>query len=467
MNGASSRCRSRSESTLTSELRGVSRPWRRSLVWLACLGPFFYASYGLANYLAAQRSVVPSIVFDWERQMPFWPWTIYPYWTINAFYALSLLIAPTRRVLDRHALRLLTAQVLAVTCFMLWPLRFTFGQPTVAGAPAALFAALRSFDAPFNQAPSLHIALAVILWDFYRRWCRRPWSRWLLHVWTLLICVSVLSTYQHHFIDIPTGALLGVLCVWLWPLERRTPLLLAMRPARELRRWLIAAGYALGGLVCAVGAISGYRAGVSWLLWLAWPAVSLGLVAAIYAVLGVRGFRIDAQGRMHWSTRWLLAPYVLAARVNSYVWTARMPTAQQVLPHLWLGRLPARRAWCRDGRPALVSFCGEIQLPAGARAACVPILDMTIPTPPLLLRASRAIERMRSDELATYVCCALGMSRSAAALSCWLVLHGHAADVERAVQMVRRARPQIVLGAAWLATIRAAVTIGNRGRHSI
>ncbi len=43
------------------------------------------------------------------------------------------------------------------------------GSRRSTGAPALLFNALRGFDQPFNQAPSLHIALAVILWDWYRQ----------------------------------------------------------------------------------------------------------------------------------------------------------------------------------------------------------------------------------------------------------------------------------------------------------
>ena len=43
-------------------------------------------------------------------------------------------------------------------------------------------------------------------------------ARILLDVWFVLIGASVLTTYQHHFIDLPTGFALGWLCVWLWPL---------------------------------------------------------------------------------------------------------------------------------------------------------------------------------------------------------------------------------------------------------
>ncbi|MBC7942181.1 MAG: inositol phosphorylceramide synthase, partial [Chitinophagaceae bacterium] len=199
----------------------AARPWRRAAGWLALLAPFFYLTYGLANHLAATRATVPSVVFDWEQHIPFWDWTIFPYWSVNAFYGLSLFIARSRHELDRHAARLLTAQCVAVACFIVWPLHFSFGQPEATGLAGQLFAALRGFDQPFNQAPSLHIALVVILWDLYRRVVHGRVARFVMHAWALAICASVLTTYQHHFIDIPTGALLGVMCVWAWPLERR------------------------------------------------------------------------------------------------------------------------------------------------------------------------------------------------------------------------------------------------------
>lgn len=230
----------------------AQRPWRRALAWLAFLAPFFYLSYGLANHWAANRTAVPSIVFEWEREIPFWAWTIFPYWSINVFYGLSLFLCRTRHELDRHALRLLTAQVVAVSCFMALPLAFSFGQPQADGAAGFMFNALRGFDKPFNQAPSLHIALAVILWDLYRRLIAPTWARMVLHAWALAICFSVLTTYQHHFIDIPTGALLGLVCVWLWPLERRVSLMQAWRFRGNAKRRRLATTYAFG----AAGALA-------------------------------------------------------------------------------------------------------------------------------------------------------------------------------------------------------------------
>jgi len=299
----------------------AARPWKRAAGWLAVLGPLFYLTYGLANWWATTRAQVPSMAFAWERQVPFWPWTIFPYWTINVFYALSLFLARDRHTLDRHGARLVSATLIACSCFVIWPLHFSFGQPAVEGAPAFLFAALRGFDQPYNQAPSLHIALAVILWDWYRQFIRPRWARAVLHLWAFAICASVLTTWQHHFIDIPTGALLGLFCIWLWPLRRTVSMPRAWRLARDPQRWKLAACYALGALACLALALWGG----GWALWLAWPAASLALVALNYAGFGARGFQMDGQGRMGWAARWLFAPYRLGAALNARLWTRGLP----------------------------------------------------------------------------------------------------------------------------------------------
>ena len=115
------------------------------------------------------------------------------------------------------------------------------------GFTGFLFTALDSFDRPFNQAPSLHIAILVILWPLYARHAPR-WLLAPLHIWFVLIGASVLTTYQHHFIDIPTGVLLGLVCLWLWPDERPSPLAGA-RLTRDRRRQSLALRYAAGAIL--------------------------------------------------------------------------------------------------------------------------------------------------------------------------------------------------------------------------
>jgi protein-tyrosine phosphatase len=439
------------------------RPWRRALAWLAFLAPFFYLSYGLANHWAANRAGVPSVVFDWEREIPFWAWTIFPYWSINVFYGLSLFLCRTRHEVDRHALRLVTAQVVAVGCFMAMPLAFSFGQPPAEGAAGFMFDALRGFDKPFNQAPSLHIALAVILWDFYRRLITPPWARLVLHGWTLAICFSVLTTYQHHFIDIPTGALLGLACVWLWPLERRVSLPRAWRFTSDAKRRRLASTYALGA--AGVLGLALWAGGLA--LWLAWVAAALALVALNYLALGTRGFAKHHGGAVAWAAHWMLAPYRLGAWINSRWWTRNAPLPREIVPGIWLGRLPGNADHAQAEWTSAVDLTAEFAAPRRVPTLAVPMLDLVAPEPAQLRRAALAIDWQQRRHGFVLVHCALGYSRSAAAVVSWLVLYGHAGSIPEAVASVRRVRPEIVLSEDCYAAIAAAVQPGYTPSTSV
>ncbi len=83
------------------------------------------------------------------------------------------------------------------------------------------------------------------------------------------------------------------------------------------------------------------------------------------------------------------------------------------------------------------------------------MLDLVAPEPHLLRAAAAAIEDARARG-PVLVCCALGYSRSAAALATWLVAYGHADSVAAAVARIRAARPRIVLGDDAMAAIARA-----------
>lgn len=418
------------------------RPWKQAALWLACLAPFFYLSYGVANHLASLRTDVGSVVFDWERQVPFMAWTIVPYWSINLFYGLSLFLCRTRDELHAHGRRLLTAQLIAVSCFLLFPLGFTYTRPPTDGIPGLFFTALTSFDKPFNQAPSLHIALLIVLWDLYRRLLPRRWH-WLLHAWSWLIAISVLTTYQHHFIDIPTGALLGLVCLWLWPLEGPSPLR-SMRVTGDLRRRRLALRYAFGAAACF--AMAAWFGGIA--LWLVWPGAALLLVALNYLLFGAAGFQKDAQGRPSFAAHWLLLPHRLGAWINARLWTRREPPAVRVAAGVLLGRMPTAREAQRLGITHVVDLSAELSSPGGVVVHAVPMLDLVAPDADRLRVAAEAIEAQRlaaGEAGAVLVCCALGYSRSAAAAAAWLLHTGRSERVDEAIERLRRERPNLVL----------------------
>lgn len=413
-------------------------PWRRGLAWLAFLGPFFFASYGFATWTSAQRDPVTVIVYAWERAIPFLPWTIVPYWSIDLIYGLSFLACRNAREVDRHGLRLLTVQLVAIACFLAWPMRYSFERPPVDGAFGALFALLASFDQPYNQAPSLHVAILVVLWArVAARLDGRP--ALLAHAWFALIGVSVLTTWQHHFIDIPTGALLGVFALWLWPQDGASPLARWRVTADPARRRL-ALRYASGALACAIVAAAGGAA-----LWLSWPAISLALVAAAYAAIGPSAFQKSGRAHSVGST-WLYAPYTIGAWINSRLWTGRRPAPDAVADGVWIGRLPTRREWRRRPYAAIVDLAAELPGPRGAqRYRAFPWLDLVAPDTGELRAAAAAIEEARSHG-EVLVCCALGYGRSACAVAAWLIHTGRARDAADALAIVRARRPGVVTG---------------------
>lgn len=154
------------------------------------------------------------------------------------------------------------------------------------------------------------------------------------------------------------------------------------------------------------------------------------------------------------AARWLLAPYLGAAWVNSRLWTRRAPHPVPVMDDVWLGRIPC--AALPTPLVGVVDTCAELSCRApGAAYASVPMLDLVVPTPEQLREAADAIERLRVQG-PLLACCALGYSRSAASVATWLLRSGRAVDANAAVAIVRAARPGIVLHAAHLHAIIAA-----------
>lgn len=428
-----------------------ARPWRRALAWLLFLGPFFFASYGFATWATSLRVDVGVVVFDWERHIPFLPWTIVPYWLIDLLYGISLFLCATRVQLDIHAKRLLTAQVGAVSCFLLYPLRFSFDRPPVEGLFGDLFDLLGQFDKPFNQMPSLHIALMVLLWVVYLRALPKPWH-WLAHGTFALIGVSVLTTWQHHFIDVPTGLWLGGLCLWLWPDEWPSPLAGATL-TRDTTRRRMALIYGLAALLA--GGVAWTLGGIA--LWLLWPAGSLALVAAAYLYLGHFIFQKRADGSMTPAALILLGPHFLGAWLNSRAWTRNQAAADEVVPGLLLGRLPGAADLDRLGIAAIVDVSAELPCPTSGRPYFnIPMMDLVPPQPEQLEQAARAIRTaLATAKGPVLVCCALGYSRSALALAAWLLASGMTATPDAAEALIRQVRPAIVLGPNQRAALQA------------
>ena len=436
---------------------------KTSLLKLALVGILFYASYTLSNYYAASLAYVPEIAFAWERNIPFWEWTILPYWSLNLMYAAAFFLCRDTREQNRYVARLVSAQIVATTCFMLFPLHFGWPKPHTDGLWGMMFDSLVAFDLPYNQSPSLHIALSIIVGAFY--WTRFPKIRLPIFLWQSLIALSVLTTYQHHFIDVPTGALLGWLVLWVMPQhgvspfrrpfgtqgrlktseasfceaktnaasfrEAKTP------PETRSREIKIAMLYLAGVVLSALPSLFG---GV-W-LWMLWVSVSLLMVAFAYLTNNTTVFQKQADGRLSAAATVLLLPYLACVRLNMVYWLCGKAKTAQVRDDVLIGSVSG----ISDDLPAVLDVCAEYPRPR-YRGACrvLPLLDMVAPSENDLMQAASLLEALRRQHGKVLTCCALGYGRSAAVVLTWLLAFGGCRDLAQATAELKQARPQMVL----------------------
>jgi len=175
------------------------------------LSVLFLIVYGGCNWITARRANVGTFYFEWERGIPFVPFFILPYMSIDLFFVTAPFLCRTERELSILAKRIAAAIIVAGICFLTFPLRFAFPRPPADGWLGSIFDWFRGMDAPYNLLPSLHAALMLILLDVYLR-NTRGLIRIAITVWFVLIALSPVLTYQHHLIDIVGGFVLAALC---------------------------------------------------------------------------------------------------------------------------------------------------------------------------------------------------------------------------------------------------------------
>ncbi len=190
-----------------------------------------------------------------------------------------------------------------------------------------------------------------------------------------------------------------------------------------------------------------------------WVKVAAGAGAPAWLLLGgaygrwgpsVLGKRRDGG---HQPALYLLFwPYHLVNAVNLHLVAllGREHAVDEVLPGIWVGRRMTRLdgEWIRPGRfAAVVDATAEFPELAPLRHPayhCVPLLDLTAPTPEQM-RAAVAFIHLHLPSGDVFIHCAAGHGRSATLAAAWLLSTGGASDAEAAEARLRLARPGIHL----------------------
>jgi protein-tyrosine phosphatase/membrane-associated phospholipid phosphatase len=424
-------------------LHGVSRAPRplTAAATSISLSLLFVVVYGTTSWLASLRTDVPTWYFGWERYIPFVPWLIVPYMSIDLFFVAAPFLCADMSELRALRRRMTLAILVAGAFFVAMPLRFALPRPEPTDWTGPIFRFLYGFDRPYNMFPSLHITIRTILADTYGRHSRGV-LKILSHTWFFLIGVSTVFTYQHHVIDVAGGFVLALFCYYVIPEGAEAQ---PVTTNSRIGIYYATAAALLAGLGVWL---------LPWGLLLFWPALSLAIVAGAYFGLYAAITRKQA-GRLPISARLMLAPWLIGQHLSLLYYRRQCRPWDEIVPNVWIGRRLNEReaaAASEKGVTAVLDLAAEFSEAESFRARhyfSVPVLDLTAPASEQLRAAADFINEQRAKGI-VYIHCKIGYSRSAAAAGAWLLDAGIANTPEEAVSLMLAARPSLVVRSeAW------------------
>jgi protein-tyrosine phosphatase len=396
---------------------------KERVVWMLYLGLMFFLLYGSANQYASLTAPHPSLVFGWEQNIPFIESFIVPYMASDLMFLFAFLLPYTRVELRVLALRVFAIVTFSVLMFLLFPLQFSFVKPEIQTF-TWLFTALQA-DLPFNQAPSLHVSFAIVLWYSMQTQIKSLFVKVVLALWFGLIALYTLFVYQHHFIDLPTGALVGFFAVYFISEKREKKILRAFMTPRHLK---MAFYYLVASSLFMVLAFQ-----IS--VWFLYPSLSLFFVSVVYA------FGLHEMVSKSLFFHFLLLPYYVGNYLSYRYYKPKLSLMVEVEEGVYFGRFPRFEEYSKlkeQGVNAVLNLAWEqVRMDkVNLYRERLPLLDQTIPSPKQLHEAVLFIEEHKKKGV--FVHCALGLSRSVLVISAWLLYKGHSHDeVEKIMQKIR------------------------------
>lgn len=407
----------------------ASATLKERFVWVLFMGALFFILYGAANQYAS-LTPHPSIFMEWEHNIPFVPSFIIPYMSSDVMFCIAFLLPQSRLELRILAFRVLFIVTLSVLIFTVFPLQFGFEKPKI-DEYQWLFGVL-SADLPYNQLPSLHISFAIVLWMSMRSHLKNVFLKYAVALWLWLIALSTLLVYQHHFIDLPTGALMGVLAIAL--IRPNNRLLEKFTTPRSLKVGLYYLGAAVAFLVVAFA----YHSLIA--LWL---FLSMASVAIVYAF----GLNHLIAGEDVKASLWqwiVFAPYFIGTNLSWRWYKRKLPLMSHVEDRVYFGRHPAYNEYKElrtQGINHAINLALEHQINRSTlEQTRMPFLDLTIPSPEALHRVVMMIEAKKENGV--YIHCALGLSRSVMAISAWMLYRGY--TIDEIEERMREFRPAYI-----------------------
>ena len=179
---------------------------RKRFFWLLAFliigGGIYTLLNGRAGFVGAYN-----IQLDFEKYIPFMPWTIFIYYLI-APYFVSIFFIEKHKDFLKVILGLWIIVVVSIFIFYIFPTTMPRPKITEKGIIWTLFNALHYADGPNNLFPSGHVSLtsyiAYVIWHLRSRFIGV-----LSGITAIAICLSTLTVKQHAVLDVLGGAVVG------------------------------------------------------------------------------------------------------------------------------------------------------------------------------------------------------------------------------------------------------------------
>lgn len=183
------------------------------------VGTFFTVSlYQFTNRI---HRVEPKLLpFDMvDRTMPFWPKTVWIYFTEYVIFFACYFLLESWLDLARYFYSYMTILFISCIVFWIYPVTFPREKYHLRDYPDNLSKRALSFlrdkmDTPANCLPSLHVSSCFV--SAFAFWYQSKILFSIFFVWSVLVGISTMTTKQHYFIDVWTAFLLTVLVFWFY-----------------------------------------------------------------------------------------------------------------------------------------------------------------------------------------------------------------------------------------------------------
>ncbi len=403
---------------------------KERFIWLLYLGIVFYLLYGSVNQYAFKIQTNTSFFMQWEKSIPFIESFIIPYISSIILFIVAFLLPQTRISLKILALRSFIAITISVLVFALFPLKFAFEKPIVDNF---LFILLKIIDLPYNQMPSLHVSLAVILWFSIKNNIQSKLIKVALFLWSILIILSTLFVYQHHFIDIPTGFLLGLIIVYLVNEKKETYFIKSFTTPRNIKIGLYYIVFS------TVFMILSFKLSSVICLYLFFSIFSL---SAVYT-FGLNDFLISKNLYINILQKIFFLPYFIGSHLSWIYYKREIPFISKFNENIYFGRQADNKEYeklKKLGIKKIINLCPELQF----NKTDIPqkkynFLDLTIQSPKKLLKVIKEIEKS-NDKI--FIHCKLGMSRTILVISSYMLYQKK--SFEEIENLLQEKRPSYV-----------------------